>query len=286
MVIRVNDALSKFLPEIAYSKRFDIWLWLYLGDRGVQFDQDYFDGPSMRDLMAKSISNIPGIIDDIKNSAGYNLLPIEVFGWIGESERQCNWLALHLSNHQNNWLRQPPVRLLNRDLIIAMVDTRKENISCKRSTVHWMKNAWDQYTKNDGIFLWFKEEDEESKCELASRWLSNNDGVGSVQQVRPIRSHQELLMHFDQFIISHDKRLLCLSAVKKSWSQKKYRNNLSGKKQYNFILSDRAINRLDKLAKKYELKRVDVLEILLQMESEKNLYIAEKMKIFKGIEGL
>ncbi|RQW27279.1 hypothetical protein EHS17_08360 [Rhodobacteraceae bacterium CH30] len=286
MAVRVNDALSKVLREMAHSKRFDAWLWFYLENRGAQFDQSYFYGPGMRDLMANYISNTPGMGDEIKHYSGVNLLPEKMFEWISEGERQCQWLVSYLQKGQNCWLRFPPVRLLNRDLVIAIIDTLQVDLSLKKLAVEGMRNAWDQHVKNDGIFLWFKEEDEESKCELASKWLSNNDGIGSVPQVRPIRSHQELLMHFDQFMISHDKRLLCLFAVKKSWSQKKYRNNLSGKKQYNFILSDHAINRLDKLAKKYDLKRVVVLEILLQMESEKNLYIAEKIKIYKGLEDL
>lgn len=286
MAVRFNDVLSNVLPGIERDKRFDTWLWFYLGVHGARFDQSHFYGPSMKNLMANYISNNPGIVENIKSNAGYSLLPSEMLNWIGEDERQCCWLRRYLNGCQNNWLRLPPERLLNRNLVVAMIDMLQEGLVQKKWIVLEMRRAWDQYVKNDGIFLWFKGEDEERKCELASKWLSNNDEVGSLLQVGSIRSHQELLMYFDQFMISQDKRLLCLSSVKKSWSQKKYRENLTGKKQYNFILSDRAINRLDKLAKNHDLKRVDVIEILLQMESEKHLYIAEKMKIFKGLEDL
>ena len=58
---------------------------------------------------------------------------------------------------------------------------------------------------------------------------------------------------------------------------KKYRAKQNGKNQYNFILSDRAISRLDKLAKKHEIKRTEVLEILLKMEEENEHYILKHL---------
>ena len=58
---------------------------------------------------------------------------------------------------------------------------------------------------------------------------------------------------------------------------------MSGKAQCNFILSERAIERLNKLATTYDLSRAQILEILLQMESEKKLYISEKIKVIKAI---
>ncbi len=74
-----------------------------------------------------------------------------------------------------------------------------------------------------------------------------------------------------------------MESIKKRWSQNKYRAKLTGKKQYNFILSEKAINRLDKLAGKYDLRRTEVLEILLQMEEEKGIYIPERKALTKLI---
>lgn len=53
---------------------------------------------------------------------------------------------------------------------------------------------------------------------------------------------------------------------------------MTGKKQHNFILSDKAIKRLDKLADKHDLKRTQVLEILLKLEEEKGIYIPARLK--------
>ncbi|MFV2926885.1 hypothetical protein ACNIZQ_32015, partial [Pseudomonas alloputida] len=63
----------------------------------------------------------------------------------------------------------------------------------------------------------------------------------------------------------------------------KYRTKETDKKQYNFILSKKTIQRLDKLAEKYDLKRTQILDILLQMEEDKGIYIPEKLKPLKNI---
>lgn len=81
----------------------------------------------------------------------------------------------------------------------------------------------------------------------------------------------------DFSIATHPEKIILIESIKKRWSQNKYRANQNGKNQYNFILSDRAINRLDKLAKKHEIKRTEVLEILLKMESENGEYISKHL---------
>jgi hypothetical protein len=74
-----------------------------------------------------------------------------------------------------------------------------------------------------------------------------------------------------------------MNSIKKRWSQNKYRAKSTGKKQYNFILSQKAIHCLEELAKKHDLKKTEVLEILLKMEEEKGTYIPERIKVLKGI---
>ena len=74
-----------------------------------------------------------------------------------------------------------------------------------------------------------------------------------------------------------------MNSIKKRWSQNKYRAKSTGKKQCNFILSQKAIHCLEELAKKHDLKKTEILEILLKMEEEKGTYIPERIKILKGI---
>jgi hypothetical protein len=49
------------------------------------------------------------------------------------------------------------------------------------------------------------------------------------------------------------------------------------------ILSDKAIKRLDRFSKDHELSRARVLEVLLQMEDENDLYLKEQIRVLQGI---
>lgn len=92
----------------------------------------------------------------------------------------------------------------------------------------------------------------------------------------PFDSYEGLLIFFDKANFVHEQKLFHVEKIKKRWSQQKYRQNMSGKAQCNFILSERAIDRLNKLATTYDLSRAQILEILLQMESEKNFTSRKK----------
>ena len=91
------------------------------------------------------------------------------------------------------------------------------------------------------------------------------------------RGKDDLLIAFDTSTLTPPEKTLIMDSIKKRWSQNNYRSKQNGKNQYNFILSDRAINRLDNLAKKHEIKRTEVLEILLKMESENGEYISKHL---------
>ena len=66
--------------------------------------------------------------------------------------------------------------------------------------------------------------------------------------------------------------------IKSRWSQNKYRNNLVGKKQYNFYLSEQAIESLDRLSEKNNKKRAEILELLIKMEDKEGLYTDQSSK--------
>lgn len=65
--------------------------------------------------------------------------------------------------------------------------------------------------------------------------------------------------------------------AKNRWYQKKHRDNLRGKKQQNFILSEKAISRLNTLSKKHGIKRSEVLELLLKLETDQNIYLKQAL---------
>ena len=72
--------------------------------------------------------------------------------------------------------------------------------------------------------------------------------------------------------------MLIVEAIKKRVSQQQYRKKMADKKQCNLVLSNKTILDLDKLAAKYGVSRPQIMETLIQFETERNIYLPEKVK--------
>ncbi|HCL4007339.1 hypothetical protein QOT89_27445 [Pseudomonas aeruginosa] len=167
--------------------------------------------------------------------------------------------------------------------MIATIDCAESPAREKTSFLATLKRAWDEQQPLDQQLDWIKEGDEREACSHVWEWLSKNLSNQVFPNARP-ESHQRLLQALDTFRWSTIERAHCIATVRRLWRQKIRRKDAKGKKQYNFILSDKAIKRLDRFSKDHEISRARVLEILLQMEDEKDLYLKEQIRVLRGIE--
>lgn len=282
MAVHLDDALAATLGDTRLNARFDRWLWFYLNDLGADFDPNEFDGPAMRDRMADFIADRTWEKGQIAADKSRRLLPDERLAWITKDDRLHKWLTKHLKEEIGIRRITPPPRLLDRDLMITIVDVWNTDLSSKMAALNDLEFSWSEHRKQDHIFRWFRDTDSARRCILAWEWLRKNEPA--LTHLSPaIECYDELLKFFDMTRFSKDEKVLRIDAIKKRWSQQKYRENLAGKKQYNFMLSDKTISRLDELAKAYDLKRPQILEILVQVEAERGLYLPEKMKMLRNL---
>lgn len=285
MAIHFNDRLARILDDTSHNRRHDIWRWLQLTTNNVQISGD-INQPGMRSTMAHVISSTPGLSQTIKNKETEQLLPEKYLEWINEGNRQFEWLSSKLRERitLSEYIAPLTSGLTGKDLLIASIDLWTINIKQKGSFLNELEISWNEHKKGDKQFKWF--EDDEQKCLLAGKLINKHiplDGLISIKlsAYQPIENHENLLIFFDHANLDHNQKSLFIEKVKISWRQQKYRKNLTGKGQYNFILSDKAIARLDKLSDTYELSRAKILDILLKMEAEQNRYIPERMKLLK-----
>lgn len=283
MAIHMDDSLAAALGDTRLDDRFDRWLWFYLNGRGAGFAPSELDGAIMRDRMADFIEEHPWSKRQIDVEKTRLLLPDQCLTWISKKDdRQHQWLIPQIRNETGIIYEPPPPRLLGRDLVVVMIDVWDTDASRKRAVLNNLEQAWIEHKKQDHIFRWFRDTDSARRCTLAWEWLCKNEPM--LTQFSPaIESYDELLKFFDRTRFSKDEKVLRIDAIKKRGSQQKYRENLTGKKQYNFMLSDKTIRRLDELAETYDLKRPQILEILIQMEAESGIYIPEKMKMIRNL---
>ncbi len=231
----------------------------------------------MRDRMAELIISHPELKQTIEFQKSINFLPEQSLQWITSDKRQNAFLIRKLTENNGTHYTDGPDNLTGRDLTIAAIDTWQTDKIQKSVIVNQIKSEWENHTDSDHLFKWFDGPDEKEKLNTAWQIIKAKYSYLELYKIQ----HQErdaLIIFLDSPGITTSDKILLMNSIKKRWSQNKYRAKDTGKKQYNFILSDKAIKRLDKLADKHDLKRTQVLEILLKMEEEKGAYIPARLK--------
>lgn len=283
---KVDDRLSKVLGDKIYCRRRDIWLWCFLHGNGIAcYDRMKLNFAYMRENMAETIFNAKVAPEYIHGAQENFMLPDEKLAWISGEPRQLSWLKVRINNSMGHMFFCPP-SVLGRDEVIAMIDCWNLPIDNKSIQVQWLKNAWDEQLRKDKFLDWIKSEgatNQEEACSQVWSQLKKHHTIHLVMENEPA-DLDSLLMIMDGIPATDTEKAFYVSAARKAWGQIKRRRKNDGKSQYNLILTDRAGKRLDAMCKKYEIKRPQVIEILLLMEEEKGLYLEERMRVLRGIE--
>lgn len=272
MAITFNKhPLKNYIAE----KRLTAWLWL----EGQREDDRILSENYGRDNDREFISSIIGNrrMDELMVLSNDRLLPVEDFDWISNDERQIKWLSLYVAKELPSRINSIPVRLKNKEYVLASIDHLDIGLKHKARIVERMRFGWNEYTKSDSIFKWFKGSEEEARCECAWDWLLDRDD-NRTRGYGIIRNYEDLLIFFDGRGGSDAEKKLDVAAIKARWSQRKFREGNTGKKQCNFWVSNKAVADLDKLATKYGVKRPQIIEALIRCEVDEGRYLSERMK--------
>lgn len=279
MALNVNGQPITISYKDPDEKRTDTCLWFWLIDKRINFPQDSYLAPGMKEQINSTLLSNPSLAKYWQIDQGRFFLAKEDLAWITDEERQLQWLFPRL-NQATNYRLIPPPRLRGRDLAIAIIDTWNVDLPYKADTIRRLEQDWSQHKQNDRLFNWFTGDDEISRCELAWNWMKEKRSY--VPFSPTYRSdHESLLILFDRMQMSVAEIKITIDAIKKCWSQQQYRKKNSGKKQCNLLLSPQAFDSLDKLAMKYDLSRAQIVEVLIRFETERSAYLPEKMKAMK-----
>lgn len=276
MAIQIIDRLAKIICNTSADDRFTNWLWVTLKETTPTQHLGKFKSQEMRERMAEILSTDSLLINEVKRRA-IKTADKKQISWIKDSKRQRVWVEtkLHISQLITNELR---ASLSNQELSVLIIDYVDSHQSQPQTLASTLRQEWEQQEKEDRVFDWFQKEAEEDKCGFAWDFLGKKYYEISLMEEK-FRSLDDLLAYVYTHKPSKELIELLISNAKSRWSQKKYRSKQESKKQYNFILSDSAINRLDKLVEKHDLKRPQIIEILLQMETEEGAYLPKKIKV-------
>lgn len=269
-----DDTLSEILGMHEYNRRHDLWLWykLYLFHEGFN-ELNHLD-LEMRDKIAQYLLQNRQLINQLIKEKSNQLVPDEELSWIKDERRLINWTTRELERTLNHNSMIMQIELTGRDLLIAMLDINPKDVTEKVTILRKLEQDWLNHKAQDKRYAWFKNDDQ--KCQLAYEWLSKSASF-FIRQT-PFENYEDILIFFDNANYSEEKIELCISKIKKAWNQRKYRTSLNGKAQYNFILSDKTAELLDKISNQHEISRARTIEILVEIEAREGLYIAEKLK--------
>ena len=275
------DKLSQLLKEPRQNTRHDIWLWLYLDDyENANLDPATCNGSTMRDTIARFLKRNTNIRETINSKKDRFLVPDDSLKWIDGEERQYQWLLRRIEDitalGPPRGLPQGLVHLTGRSRLIAMLDLWNAPIAEKADEIENLRNFWLRHKSRDRDFEWFEDKKDGSKrCKCAWEWLEKNHTPMPRSQL-PISNYKELLIFFDEAQLRHTEQKAIIQYIKKRWSRKQFDERAADKKQLNVMLSKNVIESLDTLAKKHELNRAQVLELLITKESENGVYSTGK----------
>jgi hypothetical protein len=279
MVGRLGDELGEILADRQLGERKENWLRLFLSLPG-QSGRPPYSGSSARADMVSYINSVAGLGDVVRAGIRLAMLPEDRFSWLTDNARQNKWVL--------NYLESLPVDgyglafnassfLSGRHRIVALFDVFTPDGSVKEGWVNSVKLAWEIQAKKDKVFDWFLDEGGAAGRELMWAWLSKR-GLGITATRWIVSNHDELLSFFDESTFDDLTIRLMMLEIKRAWSQKKYRASLKDKRQCNLLLRDKTIAQLDKLAKKHDLSRAELLELIINGEARQEVYINQRLE--------
>lgn len=274
MAIHYSDELSRVLVDSEHNERHDIWLWYTLVFFEENFNREAFPNYGMRGKMAQYLQANRWRADQLMQKRREQLIPKNYLNWITNERRLVEWLTREIQIFTKHNQLTFPFSLSGKDLPIAVLDVWERDLTEKISLIKNLEQRWREHKAQDKKYSWFKDDDQ--KCSLAYEWLRKNTYPALFRT--PIETYEDLLIFFDNANYTSEKEELCIGKIKKLWNQKKYRSTLKGKSQYNFVLSDKTVEMLDKISEQHQISRARALEILVEIEHQKGLYIAEKLQ--------
>lgn len=288
-------------PTLWKSQRFKNWLRAYLWLQGADFIP-FQDEPCLERALTNHLVRSGTSLEKIQQNYGQSILPDSLLTWVTNGQWQYEWLKkqLEIYAHDKRCMvfNSSDIPHL-RDRTILLLDLAQKDRTSKNIFVGELEKIWHKQVEQDRVITRFFESETEIKLRMLSDWATKNGRLFGFKQLptlsinlQPpivangyiITSLDLALIFFNWVLFYETIQKVCLDALKKRWSQAKYRNNLKGKKQCNFVLSAESLKILDGIAERNLLSRAKILEILIKSEGMKKLYVSEWIKVAKSVE--
>jgi len=285
MAIRPRDTLSAYMNEPGLNSRHDNWLFWYLCQYGGRELAEQSGGlGDVRDAMASVLTARSLDRSTVIAQRRLSLVPDSCFEWFEDTRRFYTWISRkYAHNPHNPIIVQNLLKLGWRDRSVLLVDAFPDSVQRKHYGLDNWRLQWKQQRAIGQKVSWVCGEDEEIRVGFLYEALRALRPEGMNRFEEELRTHEDLLIFVDECSFSEFETKHALDSAKRRMSQRNYRERSKAKekKQLNVMLAVRSIEKLENIAEKHELSKTQVIEILLQMEYEKSLYVPEKLALLK-----
>ena len=284
-------------PFDEYDPREQKWIWNYLETNSMIYDRLDATFPTQKPYdmntfiqngkLTRIIQNLPEafnfdsvILPAMKNS----LVPEVSLKWIDkDNHRLLIWAihhidpaspSLHLRSLDNNRpmiSSQTGTHAVNRhEEIIHRVDIWPKNIAEKNDFLLTKKDEWINHKTPDKLIKWL---DQKNEGQLVWAWeylKKQGEDMPISTPFDAIEYHAAVLASLDEMSYGYpsDKKLF-MDQMKRTWSQKKFRDSGKAKKPYNLPLTIQTKKKLEWLAENSGQKPSEILEQLIQESHKK-----------------
>lgn len=264
--------------------------WNYFLTRNMELPAISIDHPDevckvLNDVLPQYGYEKVGFVKSMESYCLKQLIPISNFEWLENNDRACYWMWAKLRTivwHQLKDISElsiipdnanvyeyfnlslTPNNTKERyDCIIKFFDFWTSDYNNKTTFLERKKSEWSTIFKLPKPFKWL---DSHGKEQYQWTWEQlSKQGIPTLHF--NVTSSEELyhaiFAAFDTWQTIPEIRKLFLIQINKAWSQKKYRNNLEGKKPLNTYLNEETKLKLDSLATKNRRRIHEMLEDII-----------------------
>jgi len=260
-------------------------------EASVDLYKSYIDSRCIRimDTAIRNDKDPEELVNRIVNDCRDDLVPEEYLKWIDKkNHRLLTWClnnihrpfpdefdtSLKLPKRQ----MQPPnrnnFRVMPHEEIITMIDIWPVNSQMKINYLSEKNKEWTDYKTPDKQIKWIKQDDE---VQLVWAWEYLESHRKDFIRSKPANMTEyyiAILASLDEMSYRYHpaEKQIFIDQMKKTWSQKKYRDSGKAKKPYYLPLTIKTREKLDWLSENSGRKPTDILEQLI----EESYSIAQK----------
>lgn len=294
MAIHDTSNVTTLLGTPTPSARIDNFVWVYLC-QVVQVPDLWTATRYPQQACWDLLNQYQECLREVQRVVNTAWIPDRDLRWITDQDRQISWVQWYIrASMLNAQMNSPtvgvrtelfeasiPYHLTGSNRSVALIDYWSSRTTQhpfgRRAAIQAMESAWSQQQTADRRFDWLDADDGADRRMYF--WEKLFQRFPTLLSDRPPpESHEALLNALDGLSIHPSDLTLFNQKARGLFQQQQRRANSVERRQCNFVLHEKTISKLEKLARKFGITRTEVIELLIQQEASNPVHTEERLR--------